>query len=180
MRSTKRYSNVTFSRRVDHEGGAHREARALAGPRVCDRCGARYERRRWALPPGAGFRTLDLRPGAGERVLCPGCKRVDSGVPSGYLTLEGAFAMAHADELVALLRNEAAEALADNPTARVIEWERGPRRLRLTTTTVHLAKRLGRAVARACQGEIRYDFSHENQVARVNWRRPAATRRAAR
>lgn len=180
MRSRKPYSNVTFSKRVDHDGGLHRPPRAPREPKVCDRCGARYEHRRWAFPSGMAARALDAHRLPGERVLCPGCRRVDAGVPGGYLTLGGAFAVQHAGEILALLRNEAAHALEDNPTSRVITWSTGARQIRLTTTNPHLAQRLGRAVARAYAGAARYDFSHENQVARVSWQRGNGRVRPAR
>ncbi|MGE3273754.1 MAG: BCAM0308 family protein [Vicinamibacterales bacterium] len=180
MRSHKPYSNVTFTKRVDHDGGMRRPSRAPREPRVCDRCGATYAGRRWALPPGSYERVLDLKPRTGGVVLCPGCRRVDAGVAGGYLTLSGTFVTAHADELLALLRHEAAHALEDNPTARVMSWSRSARQIRLTTTGPHLAQRLGRAVARAYAGAARYDFSHENQLARVSWQRPATGARPVR
>jgi len=44
-------------------------------------------------------------------------------------------------------------------------------RLMVTTTTEHLAKHFGRALKRAYTGDVRYDFSHENKLARVYWHR---------
>ena len=44
-------------------------------------------------------------------------------------------------------------------------------RLVITTTTEHLAQRLGHALEKAFGGEVRYDFSHENKLARVYWQR---------
>jgi hypothetical protein len=71
-----------------------------------------------------------------------------------------------------LLRNEEARAAEDNPTARVMSWgTKGEPRLELTTTTPHLAQRLGHALEKAYGGEVGYDFSHENEVARVAWSR---------
>jgi hypothetical protein len=44
-------------------------------------------------------------------------------------------------------------------------------RITITTTTEHLAERLGQALEKAFGGKVRYDFSHENKLARVYWRR---------
>ena len=44
-------------------------------------------------------------------------------------------------------------------------------RLTVTTTTEHLAQRLGHAVEKAFGGEVEYHFSHENKVTRVSWQR---------
>jgi hypothetical protein len=64
---------------------------------------------------------------------------------------------------------------------------RGSRRLRahrhenghtddvlITTTTEHLAIRLGRALEKAFDGRVLYGFSHENKLAHVWWHRDAA------
>jgi hypothetical protein len=40
MRTLKRWTNVTFTRRVDHEAGRHRGPAAPSGPRICEGCGA--------------------------------------------------------------------------------------------------------------------------------------------
>ena len=71
-----------------------------------------------------------------------------------------------------LLRNEAERAAEDNPLARIMEWKRGDgHKLTVTTTTEHLAQRLGGALEKAFGGNTHYDFSHENKLARVNWQR---------
>ena len=50
MRNNKRYSNATFTKRVDHEAGRHHTRRAVKEPAVCASCGAVYanRRRNWA------------------------------------------------------------------------------------------------------------------------------------
>lgn len=44
----------------------------------------------------------------------------------------------------------------------------------ITTTTEHLAQRLGHALARSFAGKVRYGFSHDNKVTHVWWRRDGA------
>jgi len=44
----------------------------------------------------------------------------------------------------------------------------------LSTTTEHLAIRLGRALEKAFDGRVLYGFSHENKLAHVWWHRDAA------
>jgi hypothetical protein len=44
-------------------------------------------------------------------------------------------------------------------------------KLTLSTTTEHLAQRLGHALEKAFSGKVEYDFSHENKLARVHWQR---------
>ncbi len=172
MRSQKRYTNQTFTHRVDHEAGEHRTERAMEEPAVCDVCGEVYADRRWAKPdPGRETpKHPHVRPPA--HVVCPACKRAQDGIPSGYVHLGGAFLAAHDEEIRRLLRNEAERASEDNPQARIMEWVTDrDGRLLVSTTTEHLAQRLGHAVEKAYDGEIRYDFSHENKLAHVWWTR---------
>lgn len=171
MRSNKRYSNVTFTKRVDHEAGRHRPARAPAEPKACERCGAKYARRRWTNGAAVLKQHEGPEPTRG-RVLCPACLRIVSGAPCGYLRAGGRFLAHHHDDLAAALRAEAARAAADNPLARIISRHeiRGAA-IELTTTTPHLAQRLGHALQKAYGGHVEYDFSHENTIARVTWMR---------
>ena len=172
MRSNKRYTNTTFTKRVDHEAGRYRAKRALNEPAVCGLCGAVYINRRWTA--------ADTERGTGEPehwrpanvTTCPACVQAQGGVVSGYVYLEGAFLIAHRDEIESLLRNEAARAAEDNPLGRIMLWkENGDGKLTLSTTTEHLAQRLGHALEKAYDGKVEYDFSHENKLARVTWKR---------
>jgi len=110
--------------------------------------------------------------GVAKRALCPPCRQQQTGPPCGYVRAEGTFLAAHLDEVERLLVNEAERTAVDNHTARIMTWDRSkPGVLELTTTTPHLAQRLGHALQKALSGTVHYDFSHENRVARVTWRR---------
>lgn len=172
MPSNKRYTNTTFTKRVDHEAGRHHTKRAPKEPAVCASCGAVYANRRWT--------TADTERGMHDRAhwrpakvtTCPACVQEQGGVPSGYVYLEGAFLSAHRDEIENLVRNEAERAAEGNPLARIMLWkENGDAKLTLSTTTEHLAQRLGHALEKAFDGRVHYDFSHENKLARVTWQR---------
>ena len=172
MRSKKRYSNVTFTKRVDHEAGRHRPSRALSEPAVCEECGAVYANRRWSAANlgSEDKRHKHWRPP--ETRVCPACAQQGTGEPRGFVFLDGAFFVTHREEIEQLLRNEAERAAEDNPLARIINWKRGGgHKLTVSTTTEHLAQRLGHALEKAFKGSAHYDFSHENKLARVNWQR---------
>ena len=169
MRSNKRYSNVTFTKRVDHEAGRHRPPRAATEPRTCERCHAVYRKRRWT--DGAAIVGKARATSTHGHVLCPACLRILTGPPGGYVRVAGTFAAAHRPEVERLLQNEAARAAEDNPTARVMSSAASRTKLELTTTTPHLAQRLGHALQKAYGGTLRYNFSHENEVTRVVWSR---------
>jgi hypothetical protein len=172
MSSDKRYTSQNITKRVDHEAGRHRTRRASAEPMVCEVCGNVYADRRWSKPdPERPQRKHEhFRPT--QPTVCPACQAVRDRTPSGYVHMDGLFLKSHREEIEKLLRNEAERAEEDNPLARIIGWEKDSRgRVTVTTTTEHLAQRLGHALEKAFSGEVRYDFSHENKLAHVYWRR---------
>jgi len=173
MRSGKRYSNATFSKRVDHEAGRHHTPRAPAEPALCRLCGAVYAERRWksaGAPKTEATKHKRWHPAA--IVLCPACKQKQEGLPAGFVYVSGDFLTSHRDEIERLLDKEAERTAADNPLAQIMGRETDENgRLVITTTTEHLAKRLGQALEKAYGGDVRYDFSHENKLARVYWQR---------
>jgi hypothetical protein len=172
MRSNKPYTNATFTKRVDHEAGRHRPTRALAEPVICEQCGAIYSKRRWSISHSESMPASFKNPSLSHLILCPGCAQKNSGEPRGFLFLDGTFLGGHYKQIERLLRNEAERAAEDNPLACIMEWKRGGvHDLTVTTTTEHLAQRLGNTLEKAFGGSITYDFSHENKLARVNWRR---------
>jgi hypothetical protein len=171
MRSAKPYSNRTFTRRVDHDGGRHRAARAPREPVRCPGCRAVYIRRRWSRDPAAR-RQVALAPAPADIRLCPACRRRASGVPHGFVHVAGEFFAAHRGDIEPLLRNEVERACEDNPLHQVLAWnDLSGGGLLVTTATEHLAQRLGHALEKAYSGEVRYGFSHENKLAHVWWRR---------
>ena len=169
MRIVKRYTNQTFTKRVDHEGGFHREPKAAEEPVVCSKCGAVFQNRRWT----AGEKINDdTRLHNAKLGICPACHQVASGVAGGFVHIDGSFLKGHQAEVLNLLRNEEQRAIEDNPLSRIIKWDKNDEgELQLKTTNEHLAQRIGHALEKAFDGEVRYDFSHENKVARVTWHR---------
>lgn len=167
MRGNKNFSNTTFTRRVDRESGRHHTPRSMPEPAVCQQCGSIYKNRRWT----AG-NEVRITEGKSRVVICPACKQENTGDVRGFVFLDGSFFVGHQNEIENLLRNETERAAEDNVLARIIEWRRGEgHKLTLTTTTEHLAQRLGHALGKAFGGEVQYDFSHENKLARVSWKR---------
>lgn len=170
MHTTKRWTNATFTHRVDHEAGRHRGPAAAKGPLVCERCGAVYAKRRWTI--AGAFNGRNLRAiAAPEMTVCPACRMVTAGQFAGEVRISGAFVASHAADVERLIRNEARRATDDNPLARIVRIDRVPEGLLVRTTTEHLAKRIGQALHKALHGKVRYRFSHENKFAHVTWSR---------
>ena len=174
MRTNKRYTNTTFTHRPEPRDDV-RTQEAPPEPIVCSGCGAVYVHKRWSRTAQA--RTRAARPGRPLDVrICSGCRRRQSGVPHGFLHVDGEFVRTHRDDIVRLLKNEAARAVEDNPLAQIVAWHESghPNDVLVTTTTEHLAVRLGRALEKAFDGRTLYGFSHVNKSAHVWWHRDAA------
>lgn len=172
MRSDKRYTNQTFTKRVDHEAGQHHTPSALKEPAVCANCGNVYADRRWSKPDPARDSAKHSHVRPAQTTICPACKAIQAEIPSGYVHLAGQFLNVHREELEVLLTREAERAAEDNPLARIMGWDESEEgKLTVTTTTEHLAQRLGHALEKAYDGTVRYDFSHENKLAHVWWQR---------
>lgn len=168
MRSNKPFTNVTFTKRVDYLGGAHRPPRAPRGALVCSGCGSVYLRRRWIPSTDDRAQALSL---TARTTKCPACDMAAKHQVRGYLRLEGDFARIHRNEIRRLVEAEAARAAEDNPLGRIIAWDGTSKAMTVTTSTEHLAKRLGSAVHNAYHGTIDYNFSHGEKFARVTWHR---------
>ena len=169
MHSAKRYTNATFTRRVDHAGGRHRPPRAAREPAVCPGCGAVYAKRRWSHAPAARLQAAGV-PVAVR--MCEACQRRRTGVPHGYLHIDGGFFPGHRADIEHLLHNEAERAREDNPLSQIVDWrDLDGGCLLVGTSTEHLAQRLGHALEKAYDGKVYYGFSHENKMAHIWWHR---------
>lgn len=171
MKSNKAYTNATFTKRVDHDGGARRAALKLPTPAVCRECGSLYTSGHWIaadrIPKKYDKQTLR----AAARTVCPACKQIKAGVAGGYVSVSGEFVNEHREEIINLLKNEAVEALDTNPLSRIISQKVEADTIRIETTTEHLAEKFGHALKDAYAGDLEFDFSHENKVVRVAWHR---------
>ena len=171
MKSAKRYTTQTFKKRVDHEGGLHRPTRKLAEPTSCPKCGAVYSDGRWVLRATVHEDPKHTHWRPAEATTCPACKQIETRAVGGYVTISGKFLKEHRDEIHSLITNEVGRTLEDNPLSRIMGLSENSDHLVIETTTEHLAQRLGRALEKAYSGQVTYDFSHENKVARVSWHR---------
>jgi hypothetical protein len=168
MRTNKRFSNTTFTKRVDHFDNQHNPDE----PAICKECHAIYENHHWSFADKTKKKHAHKEWQPKQYTLCSACQKKREGLPCGFVYLDGAFYIAHQTEIENLLHNEAKKALAKNPLAKIMDWERtGNEKLTITTTTEHLAQRLGHALGKAFRGNVEYDFSHENKLTRVRWHR---------
>lgn len=148
-------------RELEHD--PYKSKLKLSEPTYCPRCEAVYQNGRWqwlAPPEDAATHT------------CPACRRLEEGVPGGYLTVEGPFLTDHRDEITHLIRNVEAREKTERPLLRIMDLTTTPDgAIEVTFTDAHLARGAGEALHRAYQGELDYRYQKEEAQLRVYWRR---------
>jgi NMD protein affecting ribosome stability and mRNA decay len=105
-------------------------------------------------------------------VTCPTCRKIKDHYPEGVLTLSGEFFEERQEEILTLLKNEAARGAGRNVADRIITMTaEGKDKLVVETTTEKLAQHLGRAVYKAYKGDLDFRWSEMNKFVRVYWKR---------
>lgn len=140
-----------------HVRGKYRE------PTLCSRCGAAYHKGRWQW--------LREAPPDAVEAHCPACRRVEDRYPAGEISISGAFAMAHAKELRQLVRNVEQAENSEHPLHRIMDIREEEDVITITTTDLHLPRRIGHALEDAWDGELDTHYDEDGWFARVTWRR---------
>jgi NMD protein affecting ribosome stability and mRNA decay len=131
-------------------------------PAQCSDCGAVFHRGRWAW----GTAGADA-----EKALCPACRRIREKLPAGTIELRGPFSVEHRQDLLRLVRNEAEREGKEHPLHRLMQVEEGADRVDITTTDIHLPRRIGEALKRAYDGELDIKHGADEYTVRVHWYR---------
>lgn len=141
----------------------YREKGSWPEPTLCTECGALYMKGRWSWK----------KPSHGEvhETACPACRRIADNFPAGYVEIKGAFFVKHSDEILNLVHNVEKEEKRLHPLERIIEVVGGDDLTLITTTGVHVARRIGQALSRAYQGTLAFQYGKAEKRIRVYWRR---------
>lgn len=131
-------------------------------PTVCPDCGALFHKGRWQRLP---------KPAQARRAPCPACHRIRDRFPAGYVVLDGGFLSEHRDEVLHLLRHVERRKNAEHPLQRIMNISRENGSTVVTTTDMHLARALGKAVCRAYRGKLEFHYNLEQNLLRVHWAR---------
>ena len=136
----------------------------LQEPTACRQCGAVYHHGRWQWGP---------TPSGAHEDLCSACRRINDRFPAGIVTMHGDIARQRKDEIIGLARNEEAAEKGEHPLNRIVDIEETDEGLVISTTDIHLPRRIGEALKRALHGELTMHFNEAGYFVRVDWRPPA-------
>lgn len=139
---------------------AYKTKGKLPEPTVCPQCSAVFHEGRWQwcqVPVNA------------HRETCPACHRIHDHYPAGFLMLQGPFFLAHREEIMHLVRNEGEREQAEHPLKRIMAVEEEDGTTLVTTTDIHLARRIGEAIHHAYQGNLDFHYNPEENLLRLSW-----------
>ena len=146
----------------EHEHDTYKARLKLPEPTVCPDCGAVYHAGRW---------TWAARPEQAHEERCSACHRIHDRFPAGHVHVAGDFLKEHKDEIVQLIRNRGKQEGDEHPLERIMAVEEADGGLYVTTTGIHLARRIGEALHDAYRGDLQFHYNDEEKLLRVNWKR---------
>jgi hypothetical protein len=136
----------------------------LRDPTVCPQCGAVYRKGRW---------TWTAAPAGANRERCQACHRSNDAYPAGEVILRGGFLRQHKAEILNLARNQEKLENGEHPLHRIIGVAESAGKIGITTTDIHLPRRIGRALHNAYEGALDIHYDKAGHFIRVNWSREA-------
>jgi NMD protein affecting ribosome stability and mRNA decay len=148
----------------EHTHDTYKPRAKLRDGTACPQCGVVFRGGRWRWEAKAA--------GAPEAV-CPACQRIRDRYPAGILTIAGELPKAQREELLHLVRNEEREQRAEHPLSRIIEIAPRAGATEITTTDVHMVRRLGDAIQRTYHGRLEMNYLKDQDLIRARWERAA-------
>jgi NMD protein affecting ribosome stability and mRNA decay len=130
----------------------------------CPECKAIYHDGRWSWPE-KGHETT------GMPLLCSACRRIRDDFPAGEVHLSGTYLARHMEEIENLVNRIVREGRERSPYKRMMDMKKTPEGLLIRLTDDHLARLIGDALHRACNGDLKLKYSDEEKFLRIFWHR---------
>jgi NMD protein affecting ribosome stability and mRNA decay len=132
----------------------------LSEPSVCPRCEAVYHLGRWQWAP---------RPEGAREVVCQACHRIADSQPAGTLVLRGTNLSVQKGEIERIARQTEQSERKEHALNRIMAIEDAGDALTITTTDIHLPRRIGEAVRRALHGKLSLQYGESEYSLRATW-----------
>ncbi len=139
----------------------YRNGRKPPEPTICPDCGAVFSGGRWAW--------VDEAVDAVNETKCPACQRIADNLPAGIVEVLGTFFDEHREEVIGLIRNTESLEKGEHPLERIITIKDRDHGLEITTTGVHVARRIGDALSRSYQGNLEFTYGDAEKTIQVSW-----------
>lgn len=146
----------------DHRKDVYVDQIVLKEPAVCQKCGAVYLNGRWT------WKTIDEFV---AKTTCPACRRINDNYPAGYVEIKGDFFNRHSSEIKNLVNNVERLEKSERPLERIMSIKDEKNKTIITTTGIHIARRIGEALSRSYQGSYNFQYSDGEKCIRVSWKR---------
>ena len=140
----------------------YRERDKSLPPSRCPQCGVMYIEGRWSW---------DDSTETSNEVVCPACRRIKDRFPAGFVELKGEFFAEHRREILNLVSNIEKREKEERPLERIIAVEDGANQTEVTTTGIHIARRIGESIANAYSGDLSFQYADGEKLIRVYWQR---------
>lgn len=135
------------------------------GELVCTECGVWQRDGRWEWGP-APYLETEVKEG-----LCPACQRIRDRYPAGTIELPAGFLL-HRDEIAGMIENAERGEKAEHPLERLMGVEANENGLVVTTTGIHLARRIANKLERRFHARARFRYPEEQELLFVDFEDP--------
>jgi NMD protein affecting ribosome stability and mRNA decay len=134
----------------------------LKDPAICSKCNAVYTNGRWT------WKTTEQTT---SKTTCPACRRISDNYPAGYIEIKGNFFQIHSTDILNLINNTEQLEKNERPLERIISITEHENKTVITTTGIHIARRIGEALNRSYQGNFLFQYADGEKSIRVFWER---------
>jgi len=134
----------------------------LNEPTLCKTCASLFVGGRW---------TWKKPEGPVNEAVCPACRRIADNYPAGYIEIMGSFFKEHQEDLLNLVHNIGTREKTDRALERIIRILKKPNGVVVTTTGIHIARRIGEALHRSYKGQFSFTYLDADKGIRVRWER---------
>ncbi len=161
-RAEPRHDSMKSHHIQEHRHDPYKARQKLHEPTVCPQCAAVFHEGRWQWKE---------RPEGAHEERCPACHRINDKYPAGELTLGGTFLAGHREEIIKLARNIEKAEKREHPLQRIMGIDDTAGTIVITTTDIHLPRRIGHAIVDAFKGNLQTHYDEGGYFVRMAWKR---------